>query len=332
MVVAYDILVNNKDVRKEGTILKKSTVVEQSIIYTSLDEDKKALFKQEYGIDIDSDLFDPRLDFVSKRILTAETKESKKALISFLNATLKLKGKKKIVKVLNPVTTVDSEKQKKSVFDVRVEFRDGSEAIIEIEFRKKDNFKKRSQFLISRSYSSQDLAGKTYDDLKKRYIICVLNYTLLDDDEDGDDFRREYMWRDTKGRMLTDDQTIIIVELTKIDGLLEKPVNKLTPLEQWVIFFRYATDQSKRELLNKIIEREEGIKMAAQILENISMDKQERIAYEEQLIYELDQRSEVASARKQAAREIAKGLKLDSIPFNIIIKNTGLTLQEVEAL
>ena len=312
--------------------MKKSAVVEQPIIYSNLDEDKKALFKQEYGIDIDSDLFDPRLDFVSKRILTAETKESKKALISFLNATLKLRGKKKIVKVLNPVTTVDSEKQKKSVFDVRVEFRDGSEAIIEIEFRKKDNFKKRSQFLISRSYSSQDLAGKTYNDLKKRYIVCVLNYTLLDDDEEGDDFRREYMWRDTKGRVLTDDQTIIIVELTKIDGLLEKPVNKLTPLEQWVIFFRYATDQSKRELLNKIIEREEGIKMAAQILENISMDKQERIAYEEQLIYELDQRSEMASTRKQALTEVAKGLKLDNIPFNIIIKNTGLTLQEVEAL
>jgi len=312
--------------------LKKSTVVEQPIIYSNLDEDKKALFKQEYGIDIDSDLFDPRLDFVSKRILTAETKESKKALVSFLNATLKLKGRKKIVNVLNPVTTVDSEKQKKSVFDVRVEFRDGSEAIIEIEFRKKDNFKKRSQFLISRSYSSQDLASKTYDDLKKRYIVCVLNYTLLDDDVEGDDFRREYMWRDTRGRVLTDDQTIIIIELTKIDGLLEKPVNKLTPLEQWVIFFRYATDQSKRELLNKIIEREEGIKMATQILENISMDKRERIAYEEQLIYELDQRSEVASARKQEAREIAKTLKTNNIPFDIIVNSTRLTLQEVETL
>ena len=227
---------------------------------------------------------------------------------------------------------MDSKKHKKSVFDVRVEFRDGSEAIIEIEFRKKDNFKKRSQFLISRSYSSQDLVGKTYDDLNKRYIVCVLNYTLLDDDEEDDDFYREYKWRDAKGRPLTDDQTIIFVELTKVDTLLEKPVDKLTTIEQWALFFRYATDTSKRELMSRLIEKEEGIKMATQILQTISMDDRERIAYEEQLIYELDQRSEVISAERRKAREIAKGLKLDNVPFNIIVKNTNLTLQEVEAL
>jgi len=44
-VVAYGILINNKDVREEGAILKDNTIVEQPIIYTSLDEDKKALFK-----------------------------------------------------------------------------------------------------------------------------------------------------------------------------------------------------------------------------------------------------------------------------------------------
>ena len=312
--------------------MKKDIEAEFPAIHVYSAEEKKALFKREYGIDIDSDLFDPRLDFVSKRILTADTEESRKALISFLNATLRFKGKKRIVKVLNPVTTVDSKKHKKSVFDVRVEFRDGSEAIIEIEFRKKDNFKKRSQFLISRSYSSQNLAGKTYDDLNKRYIVCVLNYTLLDDAEGDDDFYREYKWRDAKGRPLTDDQTIIFVELTKVDTLLEKPVDKLTTIEQWALFFRYATDTSKRELMSKLIEKEEGIKMATQILQTISMDERERIAYEEQLIYELDQRSEVVSAERRKAREIAKGLKLDNVPFNIIVKNTNLTLQEVEDL
>jgi len=32
------------------------------------------------------------------------------------------------------------------------------------------------------------------------------------------------------------------------------------------------------------------------------------------------------------AKEIAKGLKQDNVPFNVIVKNTGITLQEVEAL
>ena len=300
-----------------------------------LDEEKKALLWQEYGIDADSDLFDPRLDFVAKRLLTAETKESKKSLISFLNATLKFKNKKRVVKVLNPVTTVTSQKHKKTVFDVRVEFSDGSQAIIEIEFRRKDNFKKRSQFIISQSYANQDISGKTYDALEKRYLICIVNYTLFDYVED-DDFHHVHMYRDEKGRPLTDDQTIIFFELSKLDELLEKPVGKLTSAERWVIFFRYATDKSKRDILNQILEKEEGIRLASQTLQTISMNPQERRAYEEQLIFELDQRSEVASAEKRAARardvEIAKGLKSDNIPFSVIVKNTTLTLQEVEEL
>ena len=40
------------------------------------------------------------------------------------------------------------------------------------------------------------------------------------------------------------------------------------------------------------------------------------------------------SNKKVKARdiEIAKGFKQDNVPFSIIVKNTGLTLQEVEAL
>ena len=72
--------------------------------------------------------------------------------------------------------------------------------------------------------------------------------------------------------------------------------------------------------------------MASQTLQTISMNPQERRAYEEQLIFELDQRSEIASAEKRKAVEIARGLKQDDIPYSIIVKNTGLTLREVEAL
>ena len=34
----------------------------------------------------------------------------------------------------------------------------------------------------------------------------------------------------------------------------------------------------------------------------------------------------------EKAREIARGLKQDNVPFSVIVKNTGLPLQEVEAL
>jgi hypothetical protein len=62
---------------------------------------------------------------------------------------------------------------------------------------------------------------------------------------------------------LSDDETIIFLELPKIDQLLAKPVDEMTAVEMWAIFFRYVTDKSKRNILRKIINREEGIGMAA---------------------------------------------------------------------
>ena len=81
-----------------------------------IDTEKKALIQQTFGIDIDSELFDPRLDYVAKRILAAESPESKKALISFLNAAIKLKASYKIIDltVINTEIPVDSPNYKKS--------------------------------------------------------------------------------------------------------------------------------------------------------------------------------------------------------------------------
>ena len=61
-------------------------------------------------------------------------------------------------------------------------------------------------------------------------------------------------------------------------------------------------------------------------------DERERLAYESQLIYELDQRSSERSAENRAKREVAKTLKLDGFPPEAISKSTGVPLDEVIAL
>ena len=307
----------------------------EASVYIRLDQEKKAQIRQAFGIDIDGDLFDPRFDYVAKRILTADTPESKKALTHLLNASLKLVGGEAVVDltVINTEIPVDSKQYKKSRFDIRVRFQNGEQGIIEIEWGRKDNFKKRSQLIISKAYSSQDISGKTYDDLKRCYLICIVDYTLFEGDNE---YFRDAMFRDAKGTPITDDQTIIFLELSKLDGLLTKPVEELTDIECWLIFFKYVTDKSKRDLLNKIIAKEEGVNMAVQTLLTISKDEQERLAYDSQIIYELDQRSEKASAERsgelRAKLEVAKNMKLNNIPNELITKITGFRLDEVTAL
>jgi len=259
-------------------------------------------------------------------MLAAETPNSKTALIHFLNSALYFTGEHSIIdlEVINPAIPVDNKKKKKSVFDIRVRFKNGQQAIVEMEFHKKDDFKRRSQFLVSRAYSSQDISGNTYADLKKCYLICIMNYPLFDDDR----YYRDIMFRDEHGTPLTDDEVIIFLELSKIKKLLNKPVDELSDIEMWMLFFRYVTDKSKRELLNKILEKKEGIGMAAQILKEMSMSEQERMIYEAELIYELDQRS----AKRAVAIGIARKFKERNVPFDVIAESTGLRLAEVEAL
>lgn len=316
-----------------------------------LSDAEKALILQEFGIDVNSDLLDPRLDFVAKRIFTADSMESKTALISFLNAMICLSGKGRItdLTVINTEVPVDDIKYKKSIFDIRAKFSTGEQAIIEVEFRNRGNFKKRGQFLISKAYSSQSLSGKTYADLKKCCFIGILGFTLFPDSED---YYHNYMYRNIHGVPLTDDHNIIFVELTKIAGLLKKPVEELTDAECWALFFRYAADKNNRDVINKILEKKEGIRMAGQILEAISQDEMERMIQDARLIHEVDQRSDREEARRegwQAGRQegiqtgkqvgwqegviqIAKNLKASGLPLELISQNTGISIEELAAL
>ena len=292
---------------------------------------KTALLRRFFGIDADSDLFDPRYDYVAKRILTAENPESKFALIDLINASLKLVGGATVVDltVINSELPVDSKSYKKSRFDIRARFQNGEQGIIEVEWGKKDNFKKRAQFIVSKAYSDQDISNKTYNHLKRCYLICIVDYVLFEGDEE---YFRDGMFRDAKGNPITDDQIIIFLELSKIEKLLKKPVAELTDIECWLLFFKYAADKSKREMLNKIIEKEEGVNMATQILMTVSKEERERALEFSQLIYELDQRSERESAILNNSRQIAKNLKLSNFPLDAISKATGLSLEEVTAL
>jgi predicted transposase/invertase (TIGR01784 family) len=155
------------------------------------------------------------------------------------------------------------------------------------------------------------------------------------------------MFRDKQGTALTDDQTIIFIELSKVEGLLKIPVDNLRDIDMWAIFLRYASEKSKRDAIKQILNRKEGIHMAAQILEEISKDELERMIYEEQLLYEADKLAEwsyrerivreeaeekVKKANEKKAMEIAKNMKMLQIPLELISKSTGLSLDLLESL
>lgn len=304
-----------------------------------INETTKKSIKQYFGIDLDSDMFSPTQDYVFKRIFTADEKRSKIALIDFLNSVLEFEYTNKIVEltVVNPEIPVDIVKRKKSIFDVRVKFNDGEQAIIEMQISNVDNFKKRSQFIISKAYVSQEIAGLDYNTLKKCYLICITNFVLLNSSQE---LVNDYRYRDKAGKDLSEDETIIFIELPKIDKIIHKPINEMSNLEMWAIFFRYVTDKSKRDILNTIINRKEGINMAVNVLDEISKNEQERIQYENELIFDLDIRSNVnrakadgrAEGKAEGKVEVIKNALLKGLSIDMIAEITNFDIETIKKI
>ena len=89
------------------------------------------------GLNLESDLLDPKIDRVLKAILTSDTDESKKALIHFLSHALKRKIS--TVTVINNEPPIRTLLEKQSSFDIHVIFDDGDEADIEIQIAINDD-------------------------------------------------------------------------------------------------------------------------------------------------------------------------------------------------
>jgi len=296
-----------------------------------LNIETKETIRQYFDIDVDSEFFSPIVDYAFKRIFTADEVRSKIALTDFLNSVLEFEKAKQIVDltVINPEIPVDIATSKKSIFDIRVKFNDGELAIVEMQFSNHVGFKKRAQFLISKAYVSQPISGLEFSALRKCYLICITNFSFL---TGKPELAHDYRFRDSQGNDLTDDQTVVFIELPKVERILDKPVDEMTNLEQWAIFFRYVSDKSKRDIINRIISRKEAIKMATDVLELISKDEKERLRYESELVFDLDQRSRISDARKEGKIEVAKMLLKFGDSIEKIATVTGLSIGEIRDL
>ena len=115
---------------------------------------------------------------------------------------------------------------------------------------------------------------------------------------------------------------IITLELSKLDKVVEKPTKAMSVQEYWGEFFQYLTDKGKRLKINEIVEQEEGIAMASEILLSISKDEVERARLMSEYKYELDTQSKLVHAEregiKKGEQKIINLLKNGKSPEEII--------------
>ena len=284
----------------------------------------KIYFKYE------DDLINPCWDNVFKAIFTKDTPESRGALEFLLSAILE--RILSVVMITANEPPVDSLNERQIRYDISCKFDNGDLCNIEMTLSP-DSFEPvRLEYYSSKLFTTQDIRGKdkSYNDLKHSYQIALLvNDPIYKDDVFVHHFKQ---YDEVNKISLGGRSHIIVIELAKLEQIAQKPVAEMTALERWAVFFRYTPDKDKRELVNEIIEIEEGIAMAGQVLLHISKDERERARLTSEYKYAVDLQSKEVEARRSGIKLVAQNAIDMGMDTDTIIKLTGMTHNEVDGL
>ena len=288
---------------------------------------------------MDADILPPSDDRVFKLILTSP--EAKQALMNLISSII---GRTVVDVVLLPNELAPGDTMEKAErFDVNCKIDDGSQINLEMQAShiveyldgQYKNIKGKSVYYLTDLHSSQPAKGQQrYDYLARSYQITFCSYTIFPDTKD---YVNSFSLRhDITGERLTDAISLTFVELSKLEEVVRKPVSEMTDLEKWSVFFRYAPDLKHRELVNKVIESEEVLQVAGNLLMSISQNERERAIFRSRRKFQTDYQSDMATSwdngAKTAALSIAKNLLTMGMPHDQIAAATGLTIEELESI
>ena len=290
--------------------------------------------KKKFIIPKDKNLLDPKKDSIFKTLFTKSGQGTKNALKSLVKAIVGYEPKD--VEVINNELTKDITYAKDIRLDLQCKMEDGSRVNVEIQTcPSNDNLKARTLYYGCRMLSDFDMRGKKYRILPKVYQVMFTDFHLF---KESDSYIRTFTMK-SEETVLADNLRIIFIQMPLFKEE-DKDEENLQDIEKWVIFLRDSTNKKKRDLLNSIINTDEGIKEAGEILMYISDDERERAIQESHYKAEVDRQAELMATHDLGVEEgeqkgletAARGMKEESIPIETITKITGLTAEQVEAL
>jgi predicted transposase/invertase (TIGR01784 family) len=266
------------------------------------------------------DPVDIRRDNVFKAVFTKDTPESAIALSKFVSALINRNVS--IITILANEPPIENIRDRLIRFDIKCKAENGE--LINIEMCLHPNYFEpiRLEYYTSRLFGGQDIKGikSNYNDLKETYQIAILaNKKFFDDDEYYHTF---YYYDPVHNISLNGRTRIITIELSKLDEIVEKTIDEMTISERWAVFLQYLTNRDKRDKINKILETEDGIAMAGQILMTVSKDEIERARLESEFKYQLDLQSNLISAKREGIQECSE--------YVLELIDKGLTIEEIK--
>ncbi len=276
-------------------------------------------------------LLDPTLDYVFKKMFTADTE----ILVDLINSVLRLSGERQILTadVKNPDILPDEIRQKYIILDISAADDSGCNYDIEMQVRRYESYSKRAVFYMSRLYSGQLESGEDYGELKPAIGIHFLDYYEFPDHED---FRFCFELRDFRypELRLTDDIALYIFELRKFEkkrkaGLISE--DDMGNWGDWLYFFKHASEEGDKAMRTHY--KNPAIHKAFNILETLSADEKVRRQAEVRERALKNEISELSAAKKEGKKDTAVNLlKMGILTLEQIAEATGLSQKDISEL
>ena len=272
----------------------------------------------------------PFTDIGFKKIFGQEV--SKDLLIDFLNNLLK--GER----VINDVRFLDKEQlgfyddDRSLIYDVLCETPGGERIIVEMQNRSQPYYKRRSIYYAAQAVVRQGERGKGWQyDVKAVYCISFLNFQQNDISER---FRVDVTLMDMETKQsFSELLRLIYLQLP----LFTKDYTECeNDFERWICVLK------DMDIMNRLPEAAKNsvFKKVAEIGELSSLTYEERLKYDDALKRYRDTLAVMEGQKQEGFREgmekgkaeIARNLKNDGIPLDVIARNTGLSIEEIEKL
>ena len=247
------------------------------------------------------DPIDIRYDNVFKAVFTRDNPVSRGALSNLISAMINRDIL--IISIYANEPPADNILDRQIRFDINCKTIEGELVNVEMSLNPDPFEPVRLEYYAGKLFIGQDIRGtdKTYDDLRQTYQIAILAKEYFFPDET---YLHTFEYYDPVHAISLNGRCrIITLELSKIDSLNEKSTEGMSAVESWAYYFQYLTDREKRQKINQILRKEEGIAMASEVLISISKDETERARLLSEYKYQVDTQSKLVHAKRQGRKE-----------------------------
>jgi predicted transposase/invertase (TIGR01784 family) len=275
----------------------------------------------------------PFTDYGFKKLFGEEP--NKDLLLDFLNELLKEEqGQIKELTYLKSEHLGTSEIDRKAIFDLYCENEKGEKFIVELQKSKQNFFKDRTIYYSTFPIREQAKRADWNYELKAVYTIAILDFVFDEDKHQPEKFRYDVKLADIETKKIFYDKlTFIYLEMPKFN----KTVDELeTRFDKWLYILRNLNrldkipEKLKERIFEKLFETAEIAKFTPDQVQS----------YEDSLKYYRDMKNSLDTAKDEGRiegkiegkKEEAKNLLKNGASIDLIIKSTGLTVEEIKRI